>query len=155
MDEKTIADVIEIAIKREESAYWFYHDLSELATDSDARDAILWIAGEEKKHRQFLRKYRDGGYGAEGLRMTTVVEYKLAEYLEEPEASDDMSSSEVFLIAAHREARSFEFYSELSRMHSDGELSEMLLKMANEELKHKEKMEYLYSNTTFAQTSGG
>jgi hypothetical protein len=27
--------------------------------------------------------------------------------------------------------------------------------MANEELKHKEKMEYLYTNTTFPQTSGG
>ncbi|MCK7467999.1 MAG: hypothetical protein MZU91_07685 [Desulfosudis oleivorans] len=25
----------------------------------------------------------------------------------------------------------------------------MLLKMANEELKHKEKMEYLYANTAF------
>ena len=31
----------------------------------------------------------------------------------------------------------------------------MLQKMANEELKHKEKMEYLYSNTAFTQTSGG
>jgi rubrerythrin len=40
-------------------------------------------------------------------------------------------------------------------MHTDGELNSMLLKMANEELKHKEKMEYLYSNTAFPQTSGG
>jgi rubrerythrin len=155
MDEKTIADVIETAIQREESAYWFYNDLAEKVSDADAKDAVLWIAGEEKKHREFLKKYRDGKYGVDTLRMSTVVEYKLAEYLEEPEAGDDMSSSEVFLIAAHREARSFEFYSELSRMHTGGELSEMLLKMANEELKHKEKMEYLYSNTTFAQTSGG
>jgi hypothetical protein len=27
--------------------------------------------------------------------------------------------------------------------------------MANEELKHKEKMEYLYANTAFPQTAGG
>jgi len=27
--------------------------------------------------------------------------------------------------------------------------------MANEEMKHKEKMEYLYTNTAFAQTEGG
>jgi hypothetical protein len=27
--------------------------------------------------------------------------------------------------------------------------------MANEELKHKEKMEYLYTNTAFPQTAGG
>jgi hypothetical protein len=40
-------------------------------------------------------------------------------------------------------------------MHGDGELKTVLLKMANEELKHKEKMEYLYANTAFPQTSGG
>ena len=40
-------------------------------------------------------------------------------------------------------------------LHTDGEARTMLLKMANEELKHKEKMEYLYSNTAFPQTSGG
>jgi hypothetical protein len=28
-------------------------------------------------------------------------------------------------------------------------------RMANEELKHKEKVEYLYSNAAFPQTDGG
>jgi rubrerythrin len=31
----------------------------------------------------------------------------------------------------------------------------MLLRMAAEELKHKEKVEYLYTNTAFPQTQGG
>ncbi|MBW2582933.1 MAG: ferritin, partial [Deltaproteobacteria bacterium] len=44
---------------------------------------------------------------------------------------------------------------ELANMHADSELKTMLSKMANEELKHKEKMEYLYANTAFPQTSGG
>jgi rubrerythrin len=40
-------------------------------------------------------------------------------------------------------------------MHPQGDVREIFLKMANEELKHKEKVEYLYSNTAFPQTSGG
>ena len=40
-------------------------------------------------------------------------------------------------------------------MHEATNIKDMLLKMANEELKHKEKMEYLYSNTAFPQTAGG
>ena len=56
---------------------------------------------------------------------------------------------------AHREGRSHQFYTELANMHVDSELKTMLSKMANEELKHKEKMEYLYGNTAFPQTSGG
>ena len=57
--------------------------------------------------------------------------------------------------AAHRELRSYNFYTELANLHPEGELNEMLRKIASEELKHKEKMEYLYSNTAFPQTSGG
>jgi rubrerythrin len=34
-------------------------------------------------------------------------------------------------------------------------VKELLLRMANEEMRHKEKMEYLYTNTAFAQTEGG
>jgi rubrerythrin len=87
--------------------------------------------------------------------MVDVVEYKIAEYLEEPEISKESSPEDVYLVAAHRENRSHQFYSELANMHTDGKLKDMLTRMANEELKHKEKMEYLYANTAFPQTSGG
>ena len=44
-----------------------------------------FIAKEEQKHKAFLVNYRKGDYGPDALRMTDVVEYKIAEYLEEPE----------------------------------------------------------------------
>jgi rubrerythrin len=40
-------------------------------------------------------------------------------------------------------------------MHPQGEVREILLRMANEEMKHKEKVEYLYTNAAFPQTAGG
>jgi rubrerythrin len=40
-------------------------------------------------------------------------------------------------------------------MHPEGELKNLFLKFANEELKHKEKVEYLYCNAAFPQTAGG
>jgi len=49
----------------------------------------------------------------------------------------------------------YNFYTELAGLHPGGETKKMLLKIANEELKHKEKMEYLYANTAFPQTAGG
>jgi len=153
--DKTIADVIDIAITREEEAYDFYMDIHSKVQDAGVRDTVEFIAGEEKKHKAFLVSYRDGNFGSESLRMADVIDYKVAEYLEEPEISKESGSEDVYLIAAHREGRSYQFYSELANMHSDGELKTMLTKMANEELKHKEKMEYLYSNAAFPQTSGG
>jgi rubrerythrin len=152
---KTIAEVIDIAIKREEEAYDFYMDIHSKVQDAGVRETVEFIAGEEKKHKAFLVAYRDGHYGSQALRMADVIDYKVAEYLEEPEISKDSSSEDVYLVAAHREGRSYQFYSELANMHADGELKTVLTRMANEELKHKEKMEYLYANTAFPQTSGG
>ena len=74
---------------------------------------------------------------------------------DEVDPDKPLTSTDIYLIAAHREKRSNQFYTELAGMHSDPEVKNMLRKMASEELKHKEKMEYLYSNTAFAQTAGG
>ena len=152
---KTIAEIIDMAIQREDEAYDFYMDIHHKVQDASVKDTVEFIAKEEIKHKEFLVGYRSGNYGSNSLRMADVVDYKIAEYLEEPEIDSDSSRQDVYLIASHREARSHQFYTELAGMHADSELKTMLLKMANEELKHKEKMEYLYSNTAFPQTSGG
>jgi rubrerythrin len=153
--EKKFLEIINRAIKREEEAYAFYMDIHGKVDDANVKDTVRWIAGEEKKHKEFLLNYRDGKYGAKPLRMTEVVLFKIAEYQEEPEIAKNMRSEEVYLVAAHRELRSYQFYTELAQIHPEGEAKDLLLRMANEELRHKEKMEYLYSNTAFAQTSGG
>jgi rubrerythrin len=152
---KRLSDILELAIQREEEAYEFYMDIHRQVEDASVKDILEFIAAEEKKHKTFLVNYREGNYGVDALRMADVVDYKIAEYLEEPDLDGDMSSQDVYLIAAHREARSHQFYTELANLHAEGDTKTMLLKMANEELKHKEKMEYLYSNTAFPQTSGG
>ena len=64
-------------------------------------------------------------------------------------------SEEVFLIAANREINAHNFYKGLADLYPKGPVKELLLRMANEEMRHKEKMEYLYANTAFPQTEGG
>jgi rubrerythrin len=87
--------------------------------------------------------------------MTDVVDYKISQYLEEPEITKETKREDIYLIASHREFRSHQFYTKMANMHEATNIKDMLLKMANEELKHKEKMEYLYANTAFPQTAGG
>ena len=154
MDPKLLT-LIDTAIRREEDAYAFYMDIYGKVKDPAVRETIFWIAGEEQKHKAYLVKYRQGDFGSKELRLSNVVYYKIAEHQEEPEVLTDMNSSDVYLVASHRELRSHQFYSELAHQHAAGEARDMLLRMANEELKHKEKMEYLYANTAFPQTSGG
>jgi len=155
MEDKNISTVIDTAIEREEKAYAFYRDLSGKVEDMTARETLQFLSAEEKKHKAFLERYRRGEYGAEALRMTDVVDYKIAEYLAQPDIQKSMDSKDVYLVAAHRELNSYNFYKSLADLHPDGSVKTILLRMANEEKKHKEKVEYLYSNTAFPQTDGG
>jgi rubrerythrin len=154
-EEKSLSEIIRMAVLREQDAYFFYWDLLESAKDESVKDTLRWIADEEKKHRKFLIDYQSGKFGDKALRMSTVVDYKVADTLKAPENHPAMDSADIFLTAAHRELKSWQFYTDLAGIHSDLEIKELLIRMANEELKHKEKMEYLYTNTAFAQTSGG
>ncbi|MBU1106797.1 MAG: ferritin family protein [Candidatus Riflebacteria bacterium] len=150
-----LSEILNTAIAREEGAYFFYLDLIERAESKDAKETLQFIAEEEKKHRRFLVDYKSGKKGKTSLELSTPVNYKIAEHLDEVDPDKPLSSTDIYLIAAHREMAANKFYTELAGMHSDPEVKDMLLKMASEELKHKEKMEYLYSNTAFAQTAGG
>lgn len=152
---KTMQTLIDVAIDREIAARDFYRDLAGRVGDPTVRDTLSFLADEEQKHRDFLMGYRYGRYGSDTLRLTDVINYKIAEYLEEPEISGEMKSADVYLVAAHRELQSYRFYRALADLHPDGEIKEMLLRIADEEMRHKEKVEYLYGNTAFPQTAGG
>ncbi|OPL12463.1 MAG: hypothetical protein AVO39_04665 [delta proteobacterium MLS_D] len=155
MADMKLDDVIDRAVKREEESFAFYRDLSDRVEDPAVRDTLEFLAGEERKHRDFLIAYREGRVGAGGLRMAEAVDYKIAEHLEAPDPEKDMESKDVYLVAAHRELNSYLFYKELADVHPEGEVKDVLLRIASEEMKHKEKVEYLYANTAFPQTAGG
>jgi len=149
---KDSESIIERAIKNEEEAYDFYMDLSRKVEDRDAKDTLLFMAREEKGQKEYLLKYRQSGFTGPSR---PVIDYKVAENLVKPDIQKDIHSKDVYLIAANRELNAHNFYKGLADLHPAGDVREMLLRMATEELKHKEKFEYLYTNTAFTQTAGG
>lgn len=155
MQDQSLKSLIETAIKNEEEARAFYLGLYDLVEDALARETLQFLAGEELAHKQFLEAYLKGEKKSTALGLETPVDYHVAQYADKPDPKKNMNSSEVYLVAAHREWNSYNFYKGLAALQPAGEAKDMLLRMANEELKHKEKVEYLYSNTAFPQTAGG
>jgi len=155
MENKDLESILDKAIKKEEEAYEFYLNLFNTVSDKEAKDALELLAGEEKKHKEFLVSYKKGKFPASGLRMNEVIDYKIAQHLDMPDIKKDMKSKDVYLVAAHRELNSYNFYNSLAEILPAGDVKGMLLRMASEEMKHKEKVEYLYTNTAFPQTHGG
>lgn len=155
MSVKNLSALLDMAINKEIEAQEFYKDLESRVSDTEAKQTLQFMAKEEKKHEEFLVKYKAAGLGPETLKQSQIIDYKIAEHLEKPDISAKMDSKDVYLVAAHRELNSYNFYKELAEIHPKGSIRDMLLKMASEEMKHKEKVEYLYSNTAFPQTAGG
>ena len=151
----TLQDVLGIAIGKEKEAHDFYMELSKVVEDKEAKDTLKYIAQEEAKHQDFLETCQKGQFCATVLKMDAVVDGKIVEHMEKVDIKKNMKSAEVYLVAANRELNSFNFYKSLADSYPAGEVKDLLTKMANEEMKHKEKMEYLYTNTAFPQTAGG
>ena len=155
MKNNNLDSIVERAIRNEEEARQFYLDLAQIVTDKMAKDTLLYLASEEKKHKEYLLRYRQETVIGNPAIIDEELNNKLAEFLKPPAIKADMESKDVYLLAAKRELNSYNFYMGMASIHPGGEIKQILLKMANEEMKHKEKVEYLYTNTAFVQTEGG
>lgn len=155
MEARSLKSLIEKAVKNEEEARTFYLGLFDLVQDPLVKETLKYLADEELAHKDFLMAYLKGEKKFVALAMDEPIDYHIAQYADKPDLQKNMNSSEVYLVAAHRELNSYNFYKGLAGTQPAGEVKDMLLQMANQELKHKEKVEYLYSNTAFPQTSGG
>ena len=155
MSEITLQEVIDQAILREEQAFAFYEKLMERVADTASQDTLAFIAKEELKHKEILERYARGELGQEALSLREVVDGRVVEALGPPDLTECLDQKDIFIVAAEREKASHEFYAKLAQLHPEGELKKLLSKLAQEELAHKEKAEYLYCNAAFPQTDGG
>ncbi|KPJ58844.1 MAG: hypothetical protein AMJ42_02530 [Deltaproteobacteria bacterium DG_8] len=155
MQQMSIEEVLNQAIHREEIAHSFYTNLMNIVEDKVSKDTLVYMANEELRHKEILEKYKKGELGEKALALNEVIDGKVVETLGPPEITERLEHKDIFLVAAKREKASHEFYTKLAELQPEGELKKLLLKLAQEELGHKEKAEYLYCNAAFPQTDGG
>jgi len=151
----TLKEVLEKAIQKEVEARLLYVDLSQKVNNKAAEESFQELAQQEQGHQNLLEQYRRGEFKDGALSSGQVVDYKIAEHLDQPEISPEMELKEVFLLAANREKASHEFYLSLARVHPAGEVKRLLEELAAQELKHKQRVEFLYTEVAFPQTDGG
>ncbi len=151
----TLKEVLKRAIQKEIESRHLYSDLNQKMTDEAAKDAFQELARQEQGHQQLLERYLRGELKRGTLNRGQVVDYKIAEHLERPQLSLEMKLKDVFLLAANREKASHEFYFSLAQIHPDGEVKRLIEELASQELEHKQRVEFLYTEVAFPQTNGG
>ena len=83
------------------------------------------------------------------------MDYKIAEYLDQPPVSPAMELKDIFLLAANKEKASHEIYLRLAAIHPNGHVKHLLEELGAQELSHKVRVEDLYNEVAFPQTDGG
>ncbi len=140
--------VIKNAIDQEELSRAFYLRLAEVVSPADTKETLRYLAREELEHKQFL----EGCITPQGCKLNgRPQEVHLAELLEAPSFHDALSPKEALVVAMKREEGSQRFYKALAALQPPGEIRDFLEKMAQVELSHKTKVEYLYDNTAFPE----
>ncbi len=145
----TLKDVLQKAIQREVESRLLCDDLSQKMKDQVAKDVFQELARQEQGHQNLLERYSRGELGAGTLSRGHAVDYKIAEHLDQPEISSDMQLKDVFLLAANREMHSHELYLALAGIHPPGEVKRLLEELASQELGHKQRVEFLYTEVAF------
>ncbi len=140
--------LIEQAIAQEELSHAFYKRMAELVSHQETRETFEYLAHEELDHKAFLQKcLTPAGCPLAGK----ATDAKLAEIMAAPAISEDLGPKEALIVAMKREEGSHNFYKHLASLQPPGEAKDFLEKMAEVELSHKEKVEYLYDNAAFPE----
>ena len=151
----TINRILEIAIQKEIESQHLYTELSQRVTNDAAKDTLRKLSQQEQRHQNILEQYRQGELKAGILGQGQVIDYRIAEHFDQPEVSSDMQLKDIFLLAANREMHSHKLYLALAELHPPGEVKRLLEELASQELEHKQKVEFLYTEVAFPQTDGG
>jgi rubrerythrin len=154
-NQTSVMDVLKLAIRREIESQQIYRGLADRITQDAARYAFTILFQQELEHQQILEKYLNGGFTQGVLNLRKVIDFKIAESLDQPGITPEMPLPDIFLLAANREKKAHEFYQGLAGVHPPGEIRSLFEKLASEELGHKQKVEQMYTEVAFPQTDGG
>jgi rubrerythrin len=151
----TLKEVLEDSIQKEIVSRFLYVGLRQRVKKQATKDAFQALADQEETHQRILEEYLQGKLKDGALGHNIVVDYKIANQLDQPEISPTMELKDVFLLAAGREKAAHDLYSSLAGIHPNGQIQHLLQDLADQELEHKKRIETLFTEVAFPQTDGG
>lgn len=152
MKDQGIEQIIQQAIRFEEDAYQFYTKAVDMIKLSHVKETLKDLAEQEVGHKLKLEKLlRRDVEQVLGIPRRQVQDLKLAEYLVPQPLTAESTFQDVLIVAMNREKSSHEFYTTMSRISQDQAAKELFAFLAEEELRHKSRIETLYDEEVYKE----
>ena len=146
MSFKSVDEILEYAIGKEQEAVTFYMDLSTKDTFASVKDTFVSFAGEEEKHVALLQGINSDPTKVETYKLEKVPNLKISDYLAETEYKEGMFMQDILRIAMKREEMAVKLYQDLSEKADNAEFCKLFDLLAQEESKHKLALETMYDD---------
>lgn len=146
---KSVNEVLDFAIEKEVEAREFYLEWAKKLENKALAEQFVLFAGEENKHKEKLQRVKAGSTFKPAARQ--VTDLKIVDYLVDIVPTAEMDYQEALIVAMRREKASFKLYSDLAAMAQDEGLRETFLALAQEEAKHKLRLETVYEKEIYSE----
>ncbi len=144
MEYESIMDILNFAISKERASELFYLNLADQMKDSVTQSVFRAIAQQEKKHTEALElEIVKQGYTLSSV-SGKELDYEWQEQIELDEQAKNMNYSDALMVAIQKERAAFQLYTQLIGMTTDIKFRDVLLQLAEEEMRHVIKFEREY-----------
>lgn len=144
-----VKEIIKQAVQQEERAHKFYINSLKTVKDAAAREWIKELAEEELKHKKMLENLDVSKI--KNFKPDKVQDLHITEYLVDKDIPEVKDSQDLLIVAMKKEQKSYNFYVGMAKSTSDADIKKLCKVLAQEELKHKHKLELYYDDIVFKE----
>ncbi len=144
MEFRTIDDILEFALEKEDASYRLYKSAAKASVNSSAKKLFEEMAEQEAEHKRFIQQLNSDKIAKYKFR--NVPDLKISEYLVDIPYREDMTFQEILVYSMKSEEKACRLYAEAETMTDDPELKKLFQMLANEEKKHKFRLESMYDD---------
>ncbi len=145
-----VKEIIKQAAQQEEKAHKFYTDALKYVKDAAARLWIKELADEELKHKDMLQKF-DASKITNFKPSKKIHDLHITEYLVDKDIAEIKDFQDVLIVAMKKEQKSYNFYVGMAKSADNADIKKLCKILAQEELKHKHKLELYYDDIVFKE----
>ncbi|MEW6356807.1 MAG: ferritin family protein [Planctomycetota bacterium] len=142
MANETAATILKLAADKENEAHWFYKKAARRVKDPGAKTMLKDLAEEELKHKALLEDFDPAR--VKDWQPQHIQDLRISDFLVDRVISEDSSPQEIMIYAMKREDKAKAFYKQAAAGTSDASVRKTFDMLAEEEAKHKLKLEKLY-----------
>ncbi|MHC5035862.1 MAG: ferritin-like domain-containing protein [Planctomycetota bacterium] len=146
---KSYNEIMDFAIEKEQEAADLYHDLSKKSEQPGIGGMFLELAKQEEGHKAKLQSLSRDGFPDKGS--AEIPDLKIGDYLVDVEIGPDSTYQDVLIFAMKREDAAVALYQRLSGLSPDDATKGLFLTLADEEKKHKLKLETEYDENVLKE----